>query len=117
MELQARPYTRFELLLSLVRTVLVRARRKLPYLVWWNDELDVCVTFKDDKLRASTLGGAAQQFGVGYLPDIKTKLNEIGISFDSGMGLEGRDWEWDWSLQGPISVKFRGRSARPELRE
>jgi|WetSurSiteA1Bulk_404760.scaffolds.fasta_scaffold00030_13 hypothetical protein len=34
-------------------------------------------------------------------------LNEIGISFDTGGGFGGRDWEWDWSLKGPVKVYFK----------
>ena len=42
--------------------------------------------------------------------------------FDLGLikhepGIGGRDWEWDWSLSGPISVTFRGRAARPGQRK
>lgn len=98
-------------------------RRHLPYLVWYNDELDVVVTFKDDKLYAGSfdneqeaMGAAVGQFARGVLPYVKQQLNEIGIEFDSGLGLNGRDWEWDWSLRGPISVRFRGRAAKPERR-
>ncbi len=98
-------------------------RRHLPYLVWYNDELDVVVTFKEDRLHQrefnnpqEAMGAAAGQLMRGYLPDIKDKLHDIGIDFDTGLGVEGRDWEWDWSLRGPISVRFRGRAANPERR-
>lgn len=33
-------------------------------------------------------------------------LSEIGVSFDTGAGGGVRDWEWDWSLKGPVRVKF-----------
>jgi hypothetical protein len=33
---------------------------------------------------------------------------ELGISFDTGLGFKKRDWEWDWSLQGPIKVYCMG---------
>lgn len=34
------------------------------------------------------------------------ELTRAGISFDSGGGLGGRHWEFDWSLKGPAKVKF-----------
>lgn len=44
-------------------------------------------------------------------------LREIGITFDSGVGCDGRDWEWDWSLKGPVKVffkKFKGEKDVPQ---
>ena len=40
---------------------------------------------------------------------IQSLLSEIGVSFDTGFdfGTKGRDWEWDWSLKGPVKVKFK----------
>lgn len=96
---------------------LIRLRRKyIPHLVWHGDQIDVLVTFKEDRLRAATLDEAMADFGRGSLHEVKKHLNDIGISFDTGLGPEGRDWEWDWSLQGPISVTFKRRAKRPELR-
>jgi len=38
-------------------------------------------------------------------------LNDIGIKFDSGGCKDGNDlildWEFDWSLKGPVKVFFR----------
>lgn len=38
-------------------------------------------------------------------------LRALGLTFDTGAGMGGdameRDWEWDWSLSGPVEVKFR----------
>ena len=36
-------------------------------------------------------------------------LCELGINFDTGMNMKTgvRDWEWDWSLRGPIKVVFK----------
>jgi len=36
--------------------------------------------------------------------EIEKKLLEIGITFDTGAGCGKRDWEWDWSLKGPVTV-------------
>lgn len=33
-------------------------------------------------------------------------LRKAGITFDSGTDINTRDWELDWSLKGPVSVKF-----------
>ena len=104
----------FEQIASNVQRFFVRLRRKLPYLVWYGDELDVCVTFHEDKLRQDD--PMRSLFG-GHIHKAKNLLNEIGIEFDHGIGMGGRDWEWDFSLRGPISIKFRNKSAKPELRK
>jgi hypothetical protein len=38
------------------------------------------------------------------LNKVEKLLRDIGISFDTGSGCGGRDWEWDWSLKGPVKV-------------
>lgn len=111
-----REMTRLESVLYNLKSWLIWQRRKLPYLVWWNDELDVTVTLSQDKLTAQSLEGAFSQFKSGAFVEVEKIFGEMGIGFDKGLGCEGRDWEWDWSLQGPISVRFRGRCARPERR-
>lgn len=82
-------------------------RKYLPYLVWEGDEIDVGVTLKG----LGAIGGNPSQVW-----EAQRALNEMGISFDTGSGLHGRDWEWDWSLKGPISVRFRRRAKNPETR-
>lgn len=42
--------------------------------------------------------------GLATLFEIEKKFLEIGISFDTGAGFGGRDWEWDWSLSGPVKL-------------
>jgi hypothetical protein len=100
----------------------VRQRRRLPYLVWYGDELDVVVTFSEDKLRPVEIRpgddprDAFHQLFGGAFFEIEQTLDNMGIRFDKGVGLDGRDWEWDWSLKGPISVRFKARATKPELR-
>lgn len=38
---------------------------------------------------------------------IESALRRIGITFDAGSDGDVRDWEWDWSLKGPISIEAR----------
>jgi hypothetical protein len=38
---------------------------------------------------------------------IELLFHEMGITFDTGAGFGGRDWEWDWSLKGPVKVYFK----------
>lgn len=60
------------------RVALTRFRRRfIPMLVWWGDEIDVVVTFKENKLRASTLSDALADFNRGSLHEAKKILNEI----------------------------------------
>ena len=96
---------------------LIRLRRRfIPYLVWYGQEIDLTVTLKENRLSADTIGGAHQQFFEGHFHKMKEDFKAVGISFDSGLGPSGRDWEWDWSLRGPISLQFRGTAKRPERR-
>ena len=94
-----------------------RLRRWLPRLVWIGDEIDVCVTFTENRLQPpSTADDALKQLLSGALPEIEERFAALGIEFDTGLGPDGRDWEWDWSLRGPISVRFRGRSSKRDRR-
>jgi len=34
-------------------------------------------------------------------------LKAAGIGFDTGQGCGEIDWEWDWSLSGPVKVSFK----------
>lgn len=97
---------------------LKQLRRKLPYLVWYNDELDVTVTFSQDCLADNEdERSALRKLSSGALAEMERALGNLGIGFDRGMGCDGRDWEWDWSLSGPISIRFRSRATKPELRK
>lgn len=49
------------------------------------------------------------QFDISKVPidkifEIERKLHEIGIYFDTGAGFGYRDWQWDFSLSGPVKV-------------
>lgn len=104
--------------LSRMYSVLLRLRRRyIPYLVWYDQEVDVTVTFTADKLPIMTGGDvqevsreALRELWGGPVAEIENNLSRLGIGFDKGLGREGRDWEWDWSLKGPISVRFRRRT-------
>ena len=108
-----REMTRFEQMVYALKSRVKRLRRKLPYLVWYNDELDVTVTLSQDKLDPEA---PMEKLFSGAFYECEKVFRDMGIGFDTGMGADGRDWEWDWSLKGPISVRFRSRATKPELR-
>ena len=81
---------------------------KLPHLVWPGEEVDVHITFKDI--------GALEGKPSPAVWEAQKLFGKMGIGFDTGSGFHGRDWEWDWSLSGPISVTFCGKAKRPERR-
>jgi hypothetical protein len=97
-------------------------RRFIPHLVWYGDELDVIVTLKENKLIPVEIptGGdftaVARQLHQGTFYEIEKQFRDVGITFDKGLGVDGRDWEWDFSLSGPISVRFKRRASKPERR-
>jgi hypothetical protein len=45
---------------------------------------------------------------LGHLFKAEAELAKAGITFDTGyaFGPRERDWEWDWSLRGPVEVNF-----------
>lgn len=101
----------------MAKNFFVRLRRLLPYLVWYEDELDVRVTFSGERLnRSVTSGSIADALFKSDLAKIERMFGEMEIWFDRGVGIEGRDWEWDWSLNGPISVTFKARATKPMRR-
>lgn len=104
--------------LSRAKNALIRLRRRfIPSLVWYGDELDVLVTFPADRImEGDTPNEAFAHLFSGRLHEARCALNEAGIEFDVGAGFGGRDWEWDFSLRGPINVKFKRRAKRPERR-
>lgn len=65
----------------------------------WGRPAEVGITFKVPQEKAH------------YLFEAERALSNLGIGFDTGAGIGGelleRDWEWDWSLSGPVEVKFR----------
>ena len=44
----------------------------------------------------------------GKVFELEKLLREMGINFDAGTDFKSRDWEWDWSLSGPVNVFFKG---------
>ena len=43
--------------------------------------------------------------------EVENLLRELGVSSDTGAafdddGTRKRDWQWDWSLRGPVKVTF-----------
>lgn len=110
-------YPKLAMLKARMRHQLVQIRRKFPYLVWYGQEVDVGVTFMQDKLPSnSSMEDAFRTLYSGKIYDVEKQIKSMGIGFDTGVGFDGRDWEWDWSLSGPISVRFRSRAKCPERR-
>ena len=54
------------------------------------------------KLRFDT--DALGEIGLKKLHQIEGLFLQIGIRFDVGAGAEGRDWDLDLSLKGPVKV-------------
>ena len=102
----ARLMTRREYLLSRFGVMWTRFSRRFPRLVCFGQEIDVTITFTQAGLGTSR----------GALDDVEDSLQLLGIGFDRGSGFDGRDWEWDWSLKGPVRVVFRGAAKKPHLR-
>ena len=55
-----------------------------------------------------------RKLDVHKLQQIENLFIELGITFDSGGGKGTRDWEWDWSLEGPVTVEFRKMKDSPK---
>lgn len=76
------------------RVVLRGMLAKIPRLVWPMDECEVLVAFDLSKVTHEQLF------------KVESALRELGVTFDTGSGCGKRDWEWDWSLHGPVTVQF-----------
>jgi hypothetical protein len=93
--------------------------RKLPRLVWYGDEVDVLVTFTGDKYTPEELSGGEVVFDNHrnatkmYLNIAEVAMYHAGIGFDRGYGASGRDWMLDYSVTGPMRIKFVGRNKTP----
>ncbi len=51
------------------------------------------------------------------LSEAESALSRAGISFDMGGDGNVRDWEWDWSLNGPMTIEARQRSSAPPAQQ
>lgn len=99
--------------------------RKLPRIVWYGQEIDVLVTFTNEKLPPVTTNQLSdflsKQVNPQLMPDgigeATIALLKSGISFDTGFGERGRDWYFDYSLRGPVRVKFLGPAKYPLKRQ
>ncbi len=45
-----------------------------------------------------------EKIDIHKLLEIEKLFQEIGITFDTGAGCGSRDWQWDFSLSGPVKV-------------
>jgi hypothetical protein len=99
------PPSRWQRIKSRLRILwYVHVDRRIPRLVWKGDELDVLIRFK---------GGWE---AAGDLAAVEREIRKLDIGFDTGASADGRDWEWDWSLSGPVTVTFKSRATKPEKR-
>jgi len=44
------------------------------------------------------------EYQLEKLHEAEKCLMEAGVSFDTGAGFGARDWNFDWSLKGPVKV-------------
>lgn len=51
--------------------------------------------------------GAMTTPQIEALLDAEKLLRKAGIYFDTGHGEGKRNWQWDWSLKGPVEVKLK----------
>ena len=93
------------LLFRLRRFIRQFRRRFVPYVIWHGQQVDVRIVFTDAPL------GGARKSRLPYM-EIEQMFRDHGIWFDKGCGASGREWELDWSLQGPVHVTMAGKSRR-----
>ena len=78
--------------------------RYIPSIVFRGDEVEVGIHFKQAEIDLDDLS------------KIEELLLKNNIHFDKGAGFGERDWEWDYSLQGPVSVRFKRVKSRRNIR-
>ena len=69
--------------------------RYIPSIVWRRQRIEVGIHFDLSKVDRDDLF------------EIEKLLHKNGIHFDTGAGCGKRAWEWDFSLRGPIDVRFK----------
>ena len=69
--------------------------RYFPSIVWRRQQVEVGIAFDLNNVDRKDLF------------EIERLLSKNGIHFDTGAGCGKRNWEWDFSLQGPIEVRFK----------
>lgn len=69
--------------------------RNIPNIVWRRQQVEVGISFDLNKVDRKDLF------------EIERLLSKNGIHFDTGAGCGNRDWEWDFSLRGPVEVRFK----------
>lgn len=75
----------------------------IPSLIWRRDACEVLVAFDLSKVSFDQVRKA------------EDALAELGVHFDRGTGCGERHWEWDFSLEGPIQVRFKRRGKMKKL--
>lgn len=69
----------------------------IPYLVYRNKPIYARLVFDASKVNYEDMC------------NLRSCFHKLGITFDSGAGFGDIDWEFDWSLKGPIKVVFTGK--------
>lgn len=69
--------------------------RYIPNIVWRRQQVEVGIAFDLNKVDTKDLF------------EIERLLSKNGIHFDAGAGCGRRNWEWDFSLRGPVEVRFK----------
>jgi len=69
--------------------------RYIPSIVWRRQQVEVGISFDLNNVDRKDFF------------EIERLLSKNGIHFDTGAGCGKRNWEWDFSLQGPIEVRFK----------
>lgn len=82
-------------MLNMWRWVKTLWARYIPNIVWRRQPVQVGIHFDLSKVDRQDIF------------EIEKLLNKNGIYFDTGAGCGNRDWELDWSLRGPVEVRFK----------
>lgn len=85
----------------------------MPRLVWPGQEVDVTIHFNGIGLSQRT-GDFNEWLAEIKNAEIKNyydaivALNSMGVHFDTGVGLDCAEWNFDYSLSGPVKVRYVG---------
>ena len=104
------------------KRTLKRVNRLFPRLVWYGQEVDVILTFVEHDPLSDFIDQVPNQVSNNdNLYEVEKLLQDMNIRFDVGYGsrgaLRGRDWFLDYSLRGPLRVKFVGHTEASVVRQ
>lgn len=81
---------------------------KIPTEPWQHEGEVWCQECRDVEVHIEWDVSKLSKVQRDLLHSLTRALGMLGVRFDTGGTKDRFDWEWDWSLRGPLKILFRG---------